>query len=165
MDSNLNDTPGPVSNDQMNNVLALLQKSLVTDLEDEDQNKLVEALQQNRALILKYAMQKYLESPKSASLLEGVLSLLAHMEKTVRDNRKEKAKKKEGESNVIAFNQMMDALKTISSGAVALPAFELSSFILDPSKSLIPAGANITPISPAELVQGNSLIDINGEPV
>lgn len=150
---------------QVEAVMQQLQKALVTDLEDEDQNKLVEAIQQHRSLLLKYAMQQYLSSPKSASLLEGVTSLIAHMEKTVRDNRKEKAKKKEGESNIIAFNQMLDAMKSISSGAIAMPVFNIGSFILDPSKPLIGPGSSVDPIKPEELVQGNRVVDIDGNPV
>lgn len=142
-----------------------LRKALVLDLEDEDQNKLVEAIQQNRALLLNYAMQQYLAKPSSASLLEGVSSLIGHMEKTVRDNRKEKAKKKEGETNVLAFNQMLEAMKTISSGAVSLPVFDMTGFLLDPNKSLLDAAKDIAPIKPEELVQGNSLVDIDGNPV
>lgn len=145
--------------------MELLRKALVTDLEDEDQNKLVEAIQGQRALLLKYAMQQYLSKPSSASLLEGVSSLLGHMEKVVRDNRKEKAKKKEGETNVLAFNEMLEAMKTISSGAVALPVFDMTGYLLDPNKSLLDQVKNVNPIKPEELVQGNSLVDIDGNAV
>jgi len=151
--------------DEAAEAMETLRKALVIDLEDEDQNKLVEAIQQNRALLLKYAMQQYLSKPTSASLLEGVSSLIGHMEKTVRDNRKEKAKKKEGETNVLAFNQMLEAMKSISSGAVALPVFDMSSFLLDPNKSLLDTAKDVAPIKPEELVQGNSLVDIDGNPV
>jgi hypothetical protein len=145
--------------------MELLRKSLIADLEDEDQNKLVEAIQNSRALMLKYAMQQYLSKPSSASLLEGVSSLLGHMEKVVRDNRKEKAKKKEGETNVLAFNQMLEAMKTISSGAVTLPVFDMSGFMLDPNKSLLEGNKDAAPIKPEELVQGNSIVDIDGNTV
>jgi len=146
-------------------MMETLRKALTADLEDEDQNKLVEAIQQGRALALNYAMMQYLSKPSSASLLEGVSSLLGHMEKTVRDNRKEKAKKKEGETNVLAFNQMLEAMKSISSGAVALPVFDMSNFLLDPNKSLLEGVKEVAPIKPEELVQGNSLVDIDGNAV
>lgn len=145
--------------------MELLRKSLITDLEDEDQNKLVEAIQNSRALMLKYAMQQYLSKPSSASLLEGVSSLLGHMEKVVRDNRKEKAKKKEGETNVLAFNQMLEAMKTISNGTITLPVFDLAGFLLDPNKSLLDGTEDAAPIKPGELVQGIQVIDIDGNAV
>lgn len=151
--------------DEAAEAMNTLRKALIADLEDEDQNKLVEAIQQNRALLLKYAMQQYLAKPTSASLLEGVSSLIGHMEKTVRDNRKEKAKKKEGETNVLAFNEMLEAMKTISSGAVALPVFDMSRFLLDPNKSLLDQNKDAAPIKPGELVQGIQVIDIDGNAV
>lgn len=155
---------GPIPDEAMAAVMQMLQQALVQDLEDKDQTKLIDALQQNRAFILKYAMQKYLESPKSASLLEGVTSLLAHMEKTVRDNRKEALKKQENENNIVSFNQMLEAMKQISSGAVALPVFDIGSFILDPNKSLI-ENQDVAPIKAEELQQGNVIVDLDGNPV
>jgi hypothetical protein len=151
--------------DEVAEAMNSLRKALVLDLEDEDQNKLVDAIQQNRALLLNYAMQQYLAKPTSASLLEGVSSLIGHMEKTVRDNRKEKAKKKEGETNVLAFNEMLEAMKTISSGVISLPVFDMSGYLLDPTKSLLDPTADIAPIKPGELVQGMQLVDIDGNAV
>jgi hypothetical protein len=164
-DTPMVDAKHRIEDAEVESVLLLLQKSLQMDLEDEDQNKLVDAIQANRALLLKYAMQQYLAKPGSASLLEGVTSLLGHMEKVVRDNRKEKAKKKEGEHNVVAFNQMLEAMKSISSGAIAVPVFEIGTFLLDPSKSLLGDNDNIAPIKPDELTQGIQIVDIDGKAV
>jgi hypothetical protein len=60
---------------------------------------------------------------------------------------------------------MLEAMKTISSGAVSLPVFDMTRFLLDPNKSLLDAAKDIAPIKPEELVQGNSLVDIDGNPV
>lgn len=155
-----------IADDEVEGVLLLMRDALKKDLEDEDQTKLVDAIQQHRALLLRYAMQQYLSNPKSASLLEGVSSLMGHMEKAVRDDRKEKMKKQDGESNVLHFNQMLEAMKMISANKVAVPSFELASFILDPTKPLIPlTNSNIAPIKPEELVQGNQIVDIDGNGV
>lgn len=155
-----------VSDDQVEQILLMMKQALVKDLEDDKQTRLVDAVQASRQMLLQYAMQQYLSNPKSASLLEGVTSLIAHIEKTVRDDRKEKAKEKEGESNVIHFNQMLEAMKLISANKVVVPAFNVSAFILDPNKSLIPQGnPEIAPIKPEELVQGNAIVNIDGETV
>lgn len=159
------DTPDRPVDDEL--VIALLQKlqqGITGTDDDEDQKKLVNAIQENRTFLLKYAMGQYLKSPKSASLLEGVTSLIAQMEKTVRDDRKERAKKKEGESNRATFNQLVEAMGKISEGSICLPMFESFNFALDPSKSLI-ENVDIKPISQGELKQGMQILDLEGKEV
>lgn len=134
---------------------------------DEDPNNagLITAVQRNKAILLDYAMMTYMRNPTNPKMLESITSLLAQIEKTVRDDRKEKAKAKEKEDDKLTFNQMMDAMKQISSGQIQLPTFNIGSFLLDPSKSLLGPAANIAPINPAELEQGNALVDIEGKKV
>lgn len=155
---------GEIEDEQVVLVLDLLKKALQKDLEDEDQTKLVEAIQQNRTFLLKYAMQAYLKNPKNGELLGGVTSLIGQMEKTVREDRKEKQKKKDVESNVVSFNQMLDAMKSISAGAISVPVFDTSFFVLDPSKSLV-TGLDIKPISKDELTEGNAIVDLDGKEI
>lgn len=138
--------------------------SALTEDEDEDQKSLVTILQKNRKYILRYAMQQYIANPKSASLLEGVTSLIGHMEKTIRDDRKERMKKQENQDNAISFKQMLDAMSMISSGTLNLPKFDLVTFMPDPNQSLL-AGLDVKPINEHELVQGNQLVNIDGEPI
>lgn len=145
-------------------IITKMREALVRNPDDPEQVSLVDIVQENRALLLQYAMSQYLLNPKSASLLEGVTSLIAQMEKTVRDDRKEKAKKKENENDMISFNQMLEAMKNISSGKIIIPSFDMSDFILDPGKSLI-MSPDIAPISPEELVQGNALVGLDAEPI
>lgn len=148
-------------------VIAIMDKireALKGNLEDTDQKGLVTLIQENRALLLQYAMSQYLLNPKSASLLEGVTSLIGQMEKTVRDDRKERTKAKDAENNIVSFNQMLDAMKAISAGKIDLPSFDMSDFILDPGKSLI-KDDTIAPIKKEELVQGNAVVDIDGNTV
>jgi hypothetical protein len=110
-------------------------------------------------------MQAYLDNPKNAGLLEGVTQIIAQIEKTVRDDRKERAKKKDSEGNRVSFNQMLEALQGIQKGSINLPVFEFTQFILDPSMPLI-ADADLTSsINPAELVMGVMLADIDGNPM
>lgn len=158
------DKTGPVEDPMIVALLEKMKGAIAGTDEDIDQKSLVTIIQENRALLLKYAMGKYLENPKSASLLEGVTSLIAHMEKTVRDDRKERAKKADAQNNVLAFNQMLDAMNKINDGVVIMPHFDMSDFILDPSKTLL-INNDISPIKPEELVMGNSLVDLDGNKV
>ena len=149
---------------EMTLIIERLRKALEDNPEDIDQTKLVTLIQENRTLLLQHAMGQYLQSPKSATLLEGVTSLIGQMEKTVRDDRKERAKKKDAETNVVSFNEMLDAMKSIATGQIMIPHFDMSDFILDPGKSLL-TQADVAPIKPEELVQGNGLIDLNGDAI
>jgi hypothetical protein len=158
------DKVGPVDDPMIVELLEKMKVAIPVSDEDQDQKSLVTIIQENRALLLKYAMGKYLENPKSASLLEGVTSLIAHMEKTVRDDRKERAKKADSQNNVLAFNQMLDAMAKINEGKVLMPHFDMSDFILDPGKTLL-ISADIAPIKPEELVMGNHVVDLDGNPV
>ena len=155
-----------VAHDEVGTAMENIRKALVKNIEDEDQTQLVDAIQEHRTLLLKYVTQQYLSNPKSASLLIGLISLINDMEKTVRDDRKEKMKKQDSQNNIVAFNQMVDAMKSISAGKIDLPVFDMQAFILDPSKSLItPTMEGINPITAEELVQGNSIVDIDGKTV
>lgn len=145
-------------------IMERMRNALAANPEDVDQTELIKVIQENRAHILQYAMGQYLQNPKSASLLEGVTSLIGQMEGTVRNDRKERTKKKDAENNIVSFNQMLDAMKGISNGQIVIPHFDMSDFILDPSKTLLTV-VDVSPIKPSELVQGNEIIDIDGNPV
>lgn len=160
-------TPSPATPEQIKELevitaLEQIRNTIERTDEDPDQAGLITAVQQNKSILLNYAMLAYMRNPTNPKMLESITSLLAQIEKTVRDDRKEKARAKEKEDDKLTFNQMMDAMKQISSGQIQLPTFNIGSFLLDPSKSLLPATSEMTPITQAELEQGNSLVDING---
>ena len=150
--------------DDVNAVLALLSKTLEPSDEDVEQVSFVTALQKNRQFLLQFAMRAYMEKPNSASLLEGVTSLLDHMEKAVRSDRKERTKKQESQDNKLSFNQMLEAMQMIKVGTITLPTFDLSTFMLDANVSLV-EGLDVKPINEDELVQGNAVVDIDGNKV
>jgi hypothetical protein len=153
-----------VDDEKLNEIFALLGQTLERKEEDVEQVSFVTALQKNRQFLLQYAMRAYMEKPGSASLLEGVTSLLGHMEKAVRDDRKERAKKQENQDNVVSFRQMIEAMSMIKTGALVLPTFDVTSFMPDPNVSLV-AHLDVKPINDEELVQGNAVVDIDGNPV
>lgn len=154
----------PLDMDKMRVVLEELRMAMTGSEEDIDQEALVKMVQKNRAFLLEYAMGAYLDNPKNGELLGSVTSIIAAIEKCVREDRKERMKKKESENNHLAFNQVMEALDKINNGSVRMPTFDFKDFILDPTKSLI-GGADVNPINDEELVQGNTLIDLEGNAV
>lgn len=147
---------------KMKAALEELRNAMVGSEDDPDQNALVKVIQRNRAFLLEYALSAYIDNPKNAKLLEGVTQIIAQIEKVVRDDRKEALKKKDQDNNKVGFNQMMEALQNISNGSVRMPTFNFSDFILDPTKSIIAEHSKMDPISEQELLQGNSLIDMDG---
>lgn len=153
-----------VDDEKLNELFALLGKTLEHNEEDVEQVSFVTALQKNRQFLLQYAIRAYMEKPNSASLLEGVTSLLGQMEKAVRDDRKERMKKQENQDNALSFKQMIEAMSMIKTGALVLPTFNVESFMPDPNVSLV-AHLDVKPINENELVQGNAVVDIDGNPV
>jgi hypothetical protein len=151
-----------IDDQNLQEVLSLLAATLESTDEDKEQVGFVVALQKNRKFLLEYAMKAYMERP-SPSQLEVITSLLGHMEKAVRDDRKERMKKQENQDNAISFKQMLDAMSMIKQGAIALPVFDLSSFMLDPNKSVIADEVGVKPILAQELTMGNELVNIDGE--
>ena len=150
---------------EVQGMIQALQQGMNGNLDDIDQEQLIKALQNNRSHILQFALQAYINNPKSASLLEGVNALLGQIEKTVRDDRKERAKKRESEGNRLVFSQMLEAMDKIASGSVNMPSFEFTQFILDPSKPLVNPDSFKNDIKPDELVQGIALVTIEGEKI
>lgn len=155
----------PADIDKMKVVIEQLREAMVGTAEDVDQEALIKMVQKNRAFLLEYAMAAYLDNPKNGELLGSVTSIIAAIEKAVREDRKERMKKKESENNQLGFNQLLDALQNISSGGIKMPVFDMSDFILDPNKSILPPNNTLEPIKDDELVSGNQLVDINGEPI
>ena len=146
-------------------ILLDVQNALSHDEEDIDQVSLVNALQQHRTLLLNYATKAYINKPNNPKLLEAVTSLVAQLEKAVRDNRKERERKKDRDDNRATFNQLVDAMKNISSGKIDVPTFNMQNFILDPSKSLFEINPGMVPIGDQELEQGNKIVDMSGEAI
>jgi len=147
---------------EVDEALMSIVQAMVRNEEDVEQVSLADSLQKHRALLLKFATLAYMKKPSSAMLLSSITSLVGAMEKAIRDDRKERAKKEENASNQFSFSQIVESLNAIAAGAVVTPTFELTSFILDPTKSLMDIADGFKPIKPEELVQGNTLVDIDG---
>lgn len=155
----------PLDMDKLAKVIEELRTAMTGTEDDIDQEALVKMVQKNRAFMLEYAMAAYLDNPKNGELLGSVTSIIAAIEKSVREDRKERMKKKDSENNKLAFNQMLEAMQNINNGTIKMPVFDMSDFILDPSKPLLSADSKVLPIQEGELVQGNAVVDIDGNPV
>ena len=131
---------------------------------DDDPNEdcVVQAVQRYRSMLLDYATIAYLKKPKDSKLLEGVTTLDGQLEKSIRDNRKEKSKDKDREDNKLGFNQILEAMKKISTGDIPVPSFNIDNFILSPDIKLVGLDDRDHKIKDTELDQGNALVDIDG---
>lgn len=155
----------PGDSDKMKAVIEELRAVMVGNEEDIDQTEMVKMIQKNRAFLLEYAMGAYLDNPKNGELLGSVKSIIDALERTIREDRKERMKKKENEDNAISFNQMMEALTQMSNGTVKLPQFDFGEFILDPSKPIMGDKKFFNPINEHELDQGIQQLDFDGNKI
>jgi len=151
--------------DRMRKVIEELREAMVGTEEDVDQAEMVKMIQKNRAFLLEYAMGAYLDNPKNGELLGSVKSIVDALERSIRDDRKERAKKKEKEDNAISFNQMMDALTNMTNGTVKMPVFDFGDYILDPSKPIQGDKPFFNPINENELDQGIQQLDFDGNKI
>lgn len=145
-------------------VIENIQKALRPNDEDPEQKGLIQAIQEHRQLILDIASNAYICKPGDPKFLEALSTLISQMEKTVRDDRKERMKKQEQEDNKVSFRQMVDALKSLATGELDIPTFGDTDMILDPSKSLNLLG-DVGKIRPDEIVTGHVMLNFEGEEI
>lgn len=134
----------------------------IGDESDEDQSSLILAVQQHRKVLLNLASRAYINKPTSSAMLEAITSLTSQIEKSVRDNRKEKLKKSELQDNKVNFKQMVEALNQLSTGEITVPVFGNANFALDPSVSLLTGVIGVSKIKPDELTIGTHTLDFDG---
>lgn len=107
-----------------------------TDNRSQAESELVEMLTKQRALLLDVAMHTYISKPSNCKLLDSINTLTGLMERTVRDNRKERAKEKEQEDNRANFATFVNALNEVAAGKLILPNYGDRAMILDPMKPI-----------------------------
>lgn len=148
---------------RIDKVMAAINAALHPTDEDIEQTQLIQAVQSHRSMILDIASMAYSNKPGDPKLLEAISSLLTQLEKSVRDDRKERAKKKENEDNKVSFKQMVDALQSLSTGELKLPSFAPGQpTFLDPNVPLSQL-ADIGRIKDKELDMGAISVDFEGE--
>lgn len=102
----------------------------------ESENELIKMLTNQRTLLLDVAMHTYISKPSNCKLLDSINTLIGQLEKTVRDDRKERLKDRELEDNRANFSTFVSALNEITAGKLVLPNYGDQAFILDPLKPI-----------------------------
>ena len=138
----------------ISNINAILKK----DQNTETENELINLVQKQRTLLLDIATQTYISKPSNCKLLDSINTLIGQLEKSVRDDRKEKAKAKEMEDNKTSFAAFVNALNEVANGKLVIPNYGDMGIILDPLKPVTQLDSE-TMIKAEELAQGLIVVD------
>ena len=138
----------------ISNINAILKK----DQNSETENELINLVQKQRTLLLDIATQTYISKPSNCKLLDSINTLVSQLEKSVRDDRKEKAKAKELEDNKTSFAAFVNALNEVANGKLVIPNYGDMGIILDPLKPVTQLDSE-TMIKAEELAQGLIVVD------
>lgn len=138
----------------ISNINAILKK----DQNSETENELINLVQKQRTLLLDIATQTYISKPSNCKLLDSINTLIGQLEKSVRDDRKEKAKAKEMEDNKTSFAAFVNALNEVANGKLVIPNYGDMGIILDPLKPVTQLDSE-TMIKVEELAQGLIVVD------
>lgn len=128
----------------------------------ENETSLIKIVQKQRSLLLDIATQTFINKPNNPKLLDSINTILAQMEKTIRDDRKERLRDRELEDNKANFATFVNALNEVSAGRLVLPTFGSMPINLDP---LADGGTFFTTdnpdedISDEEMYQGRQILD------
>lgn len=146
-------------------VRATLQALFAANQQDENdpnQRALIQAIQKHRGVILDNATAAYLKRPNDPKLLDALNSLIGALEKSVRDDRKERERAKDKEENRASFNQLIEAMTQLNQGMVNIPTWGEGSFIIDMDKELDELLDDQPKIRPDELEVGCISLDFDG---
>lgn len=138
----------------ISNINAILKK----DQNTETENELINLVQKQRTLLLDIATQTYISKPSNCKLLDSINTLIGQLEKSVRDDRKEKVKAKEMEDNKTSFAAFVNALNEVANGKLVIPNYGDMGIILDPLKPVTQLNSE-TMIKAEELAQGLIVVD------
>lgn len=140
--------------------IAEIQAVLNGPMDKDGENALIISLQKHRNLLLDMATQAYIKKPNSSSLLDSINTLLGTIERTIRDDRKERMKDRELEDNKASFASFVNALTEVSAGRLVLPNYGDQAMILDPMRPIIDLSEDPdTDVQEGELVQGMQILD------
>lgn len=142
-------------------ILDSIQNAIKPNEEDQEQKTLVEAIQAHRAMIIEVATTAYVARSHDPKMLEALSSLLSQLEKSVRDDRKEKAKLQDQQDNKLAFRQVVELLGNMSTGSIKVPDFG-GALNFDPLGDLDDSEFKI---KDAELSVGHISLDFEGNKI
>ncbi|UQT02697.1 hypothetical protein YUBABA_01340 [Serratia phage vB_SmaM-Yubaba] len=157
--------PAPPSDDKLKTVtdkdalIAEINKVLKGPQSKEAENELVGIIQKQRTLLLDIATQTFINKPNNPKLLDSINTILAQLEKTVRDDRKERLKDRELEDNRANFATFVNALNEVAAGKLVIPTYGNQAFVLDPLAPIIRIEDPDDEIKDDELYQGRQIVD------
>ena len=143
---------------QKDELMSQLQAALNKDNSKEAENELLNIVQKNRQILLDVATNTFLSKPNNPKLLDAINSLMGALEKSVRDDRKERLKDRELEDNKAKFANFVNALNEISAGKLVLPTYGDMALVLDPMQPLVELDKQ-NAIKDGELEQGRIMLD------
>lgn len=151
--------------DELQKIIDEIGATLKKNPDDPQQNGFIQSLQKHRKMILDVSSKAFILKPGNPKLLEAIGSILGAMEKSVRDDRKEKFKKDEAEENKLTLRQMVEGLNKLRIGEIRVPSFVDTEFLMDPTKSLMAVAPDMQRIKESELTTGLQILDFDGNVV
>lgn len=153
-------TPADIKRREKDEMMRKIQDVLNGDRSKQNEQELLKLVQMNRRLMLDIATETFISKPNNPKLLDSINTLLAGLEKSVRDDRKEALKDRELEDNKANFGKFVNALNEITAGRLKMPTGKTNSglVLLDPLKPI----ANLDDrerIKEEELDQGRQTLD------
>lgn len=127
----------------------------------DNEKSLLNIVQKQRKLILDIATTTFLNKPNNPKLMDSINTLLGQMEKSVRDDRKERLRDRELEDNKANFATFVNALNEVSAGRLVMPTFAEFQMPLDPfaEHKLFKTDNPDEDISEEEKFQGRQILD------
>lgn len=127
----------------------------------DSEKSLLNIVQKQRKLILDIATSTFINKPNNPKLMDSINTLLGQMEKSVRDDRKERLKDRELEDNKANFATFVSALNEVTAGRLVMPTFADFNMPLDPfaDKKLFVTDNPDEEITEEEKFQGRQILD------
>lgn len=143
-------------------LIADIQLILNSDHSVENEKSLLNIVQKQRKLILDIATQTFINKPNNPKLMDSINTLLGQIEKSVRDDRKERLRDKELEDNKANFATFVNALNEVTAGRLVMPTFSSIPMSLDPfgeTGRLFETDNPDEEITEEEMKQGRQILD------
>jgi len=127
----------------------------------DSEKSLLNIVQKQRKLILDIATSTFIKKPNNPKLMDSINTLLGQMEKSVRDDRKERLKDRELEDNKANFATFVSALNEVTAGRLVMPTFADFQLPLDPfgDNKLFVTDNPDEEITEEEKFQGRQILD------
>lgn len=164
-DNDMDDqSPGPVDDrlkheKDKDELIAKIQEILNGGHSVDNENSVLKIIQKQRTLLMDIATTAYINKPNNSKLLDSINTINAQIEKSIRDDRKERLKDRELEDNKANFATFVNALSEISSGRIVMPNYGEHCLVLDPLAPIYQDEDPDNEIKDEELYLGRQILD------